>query len=670
MIRRLIPIALIVALFATAIPAPALALSTAGEIQLGKQADADIVQGNVIENDPLLNKWVRSITDRLWTQVARKDVPYNIKIIDDSSINAFSTLGGYIYADEGLLDFVQSDDELAGVLGHETGHIERRHAVTLQAKAQGINLLFAIASLFSPLIYRFGQIAQAGLMAKLSRVDELQADQYGLLLMSRSGYDPDAMVTFMQHLGTLDKSRPDLLSKYLEDHPEPDKRVGHLLGYDQLDPTKVTTDEVLAAGVHDFDTARYSIARLKFEKVLKAQPDNAQALLDLGQSQLALGLVNKSAQTLAEAAQKGNAQTRQIALNRMAALRDMERRHTVLLQPNLGSLRTQLDEANSTLARAATEVEARSQAGRDQLKSMQNRLQELSYEIPDFSRVEIHRGSRLETVVKDLETMARAIDSALDHTHTVLTNIGSLERNKEGGVIKDSADILHELQAPLAQSPMTADSIALLPSYPRMISEVNAASGDMIRAADASRAALAMTDVSMGDLDAFLKQLNRVQLDVFGDINQWDYNQIVPLMKKANDSLNDAANAASESNQLYNMARSRQLQTRITMLGVGTSPERYATLQKALDLRVGSSGMDYSTMLHRGLTPGDVAAAAIVAADTNATTGQILQEAAASHKPIVDVANTRGMHAQALEIFLGLVYLDYTDDPQKELHGG
>ncbi|MBV8354379.1 MAG: M48 family metalloprotease, partial [Candidatus Eremiobacteraeota bacterium] len=226
MIRRLVPIALIAALLSTAIPAPALALSTAGEIQLGKQADADIVQGNVVENDPLLNRWVASVTDKLWTQVARKDVPYNIKILDDSSVNAFSTLGGYVYIDEGMLDFVQSDDELAGVLGHETGHIERRHAVTLQAKAQGINLLFAIASLFSPLVYHFGQIMEAGLMAKLSRVDELQADQYGLLLMSRAGYDPEAMVTFMQHLGTLDKDRPELISKYLEDHPEPDKRVG------------------------------------------------------------------------------------------------------------------------------------------------------------------------------------------------------------------------------------------------------------------------------------------------------------------------------------------------------------------------------------------------------------------------------------------------------------
>lgn len=670
MIRRLVTLALVIALFSAAIPAPALALSTSGEIQLGKQADADIVQGNVIETDPLMIRWVNSISERLWTQVARKDVPYNFKIIDSSTINAFSTLGGYLYLDEGLLDFVQSDDELAGVIGHETGHIERRHVVTMNAKAQGINLLFAIASLFSPLIYRFGQIAQAGLLAKLTRVDELQADQYGLLLMSRAGYDPEAMVTFMQHLGSLDKSRPDLINKYLADHPEPDKRVGHLMGYEQLDPTKVTDEQILAAAVHDFDSARYSIARLQFEKVLKAQPGNAQALLGLGQTQLALGLVSKSEQTLAEAAQKGNVQTRDAALNRIAALREMEKRRTVLVQPNLGALRAQLDEANTTLQRAGTAVSSRRDAGRDQLKSMQNRLQSLSYEIPDFSRINIRRGSRLETVVKNLESMARSIDSALDHSNTVLTNIGSLERNKDGGVLKDSADILHELQAPLAQSPMTADSIAMMPSYPHMLSDVNAGSNDMIRAVDASRAALAMTDVALGDLDEFLKQLNRVQLDYFGDLNQNDYNLLVPLMKKANDSLNAAAVAASQAGQLYNMARSRQLQTRITMLGVGTSPQRYATLRKALQVRLGSAGIDYSAMLHQGLTPGDVAAATIIGADTNSSAGAVLQEAASARRPVVDIGNSRGIHAEALEIFLGLVYLDYTDDPQKEVHGG
>jgi hypothetical protein len=77
----------------------------------------------------------------------------------------------------------------------------------------------------------------------------------------------------------------------------------------------------------------------------------------------------------------------------------------------------------------------------------------------------------------------------------------------------------------------------------------------------------------------------------------------------------------------------------------------------------------YGQLLHDDLSPGEVTAAAIVAADTNATPAALEQDALANHRSIVDVANARGMSAEALEIMLGLVYLDYTDDPDKEARG-
>src|SRR5580704_7188367 len=117
--------------------------------------------------------------------------------------------------DVGTLDFVQSDDELAGVIGHETGHIERRHVVQNANKAQLLNILFGIGSLFSPFLYRFGQLIEAGAMAKVQRQDEYQADKYGLMLMTRAGYDPDAMVSFMRHLNAFYGEHNSLLDKYL-----------------------------------------------------------------------------------------------------------------------------------------------------------------------------------------------------------------------------------------------------------------------------------------------------------------------------------------------------------------------------------------------------------------------------------------------------------------------
>src|ERR1700682_4132866 len=181
-VRRLVHATLAFSLLCTAIPAPARAVTTQSEILQAKGSDKQVLEQYNVVTDPLLNQWINEVGNKLWAQTARHDVPYNIKIIDSQDINAFTIGGGYIYINEGTLDFVQSDDELAGVMGHETGHNERRHTVTLPAKANALNLLFGIASIFSPFIYRFGQIAEAGILAKQSRADELQADQYGMLL--------------------------------------------------------------------------------------------------------------------------------------------------------------------------------------------------------------------------------------------------------------------------------------------------------------------------------------------------------------------------------------------------------------------------------------------------------------------------------------------------------
>jgi len=140
-------------------------------------------------------------------------------------------------------------------------------------------------------------------------------------------------------------------------------------------------------------------------------------------------------------------------------------------------------------------------------------------------------------------------------------------------------------------------------------------------------------------------------------------------MATASDSLNRAAVAASQAAQLFMMARSRQLQTRIDMQGLASSPDRYATLRRAIDVRFHNEPMTYDAMLHGNTSPGEITAAAIIAADTNVAPGVILQESTATHRSLVDIANSRGMHAEALEIMLGLVWLDYTDDPDKEARG-
>lgn len=670
MLRRTIPLVTIVSLLTAVSPAPVSAMSTQSEIALGQSEDQQIVASSVIETDPLLNAYVQGIAGNLWNQVARKDIPYSVKIIKDDQINSFATLGGFVYVNEGLVDFVQSDDELASVLGHETGHIERRHLLSMYSKAEILNILFGIASIFSPIIYEFGGLAEAGLMAKVSREDEIQADRYGLQLMSRAGYDPESMVTMMAHLATLQEEHSDAVTKYLEDHPDPRKRVAHLMGYPELDPTTVTPSQQLVQASSDEERARYSFARVRLNQVLKADPQSSEALLDLGQSELALGLPNKSEQSLAEAAQLGSPATRATAQQRIVALRKMEAQRVTLSKPDLPKLQTAVQDAQSAHVVSATEIQARASQGRDQLKAVKSRLETIQYEVPDLSRINVKRGSRVEAIVKNLNSITRAVNSALQDaggTSGPIGGVGSLEKNKESGTLRESAEIYKEMLAPFAMTPIPTQSLAVLPSYPNMMSELSVADGEMLRSVDAARASLTILDQTFGDLDEFLKELDHASVSFNGDISQSEYLTLAPMMKKVVDQFNSAAIASSQGAQLFNLARSRQLSTRITLLGLGTSPQLYSTLRYALQQRFGMNGVDYRTMLRDGLTPGDVVAATIIAADIKSTAQSVIAEAKSSGTTVIDVANAHKMHAWPLEIFVGLVYLDYTDDPIKEL---
>jgi beta-barrel assembly-enhancing protease len=668
LIRRFAVISLTVAMVSATIPAPAFALPTSTEIQIGKEYDKQITDSSVIVTDPLLNGWINDVSNKLWAQTARKDVPYSIKIIDDPEINAFSTLGGYIYINEGTVDFVQSDDELAAVIGHETGHIERRHAVTSNNKASILNVVFGIASLFSPFLYRFGQLIQAGALARISRDDENEADKYGVLLMTRAGYDPDAAITFMTHLGATEKESKGALDKYLADHPGTDKRLANLRGDPGLNPATRTDDQRLAQAIHDLDTARYAIASRKFADLLTRRPEDSTARFDLGESQLALGQVSKGEQNLAAAAEKVSPQAQALAQVRIKGLRDAERRLD-LLHPDLRPLRDQLATAQSNETLAGTAIATRRQQGLDQLKAISSRVQNIVYGMPNLGNIQPRKDSRLEALMRNITTMSKSIATAIGKSSETIAGVGSLERNKQGGLLRENADILTELAAPLKLDAAPPQALATFSSYPRMFESIGAGDADMVRGVDAARASLALLDVGAGDLDVLVRELQHVGFDGTGDIQLVDYKRIEPLVTKAVDALNKAAVGSTQASQLYNMARARQLETRIDMLGLQESADRYATFQHALDVRFHTTGVDYDQLARQDLTPGQVAAAVIVGADTNAAPQAVLAEAKATGRSVIDLANARGMYAQSLEIFLGLIYLDYTDDPDKEALG-
>ncbi len=162
---------------------------------------------------------------------------WTFHIIQDKDINAFSLPGGLIYINSGLLSFVKSDDELAGVLAHEITHAAHHHAVALAHEAGKMNTEMALGMIAALLAHvpmqdvanlsAGAQYAQMGVMNnKYSDKAERDADHGGAILMAKAGFNPVGMLTFMQRLAEQERRSPDIQLGILRDHPYTQERVG------------------------------------------------------------------------------------------------------------------------------------------------------------------------------------------------------------------------------------------------------------------------------------------------------------------------------------------------------------------------------------------------------------------------------------------------------------
>jgi Zn-dependent protease with chaperone function len=653
--RSSIALALLVSLIVGNTPLPAGAVSTGTEIRIGQQAAAQVDRENPVLSDPILNNWVNSIGANLSQYRARPDITYNFKILDTNDINAFSLPGGFVYLNYGLLNFVNSDDELAGVMGHEMGHVERRHQITLNAKAQIINLILGILAMASPFVYRFGSLIDNLSVYKLSRVDELQADQYGLLLMTRAGYDPNGMTSFMERLGQKGHGNSDLLNKYFETHPESPARVAHLRGYPEF--TQVTNDALLAQAIHDENEGRYAYAQHKLSVVLEKDPNNQLALLHEGQVDLALGNFMESQQALAkvEHATNKSSAAESAAQHELALMPKSQTPGSKLLHPNIAPLVEQVATVIGATAATSTALDDRIKLLRDDFGRFNARLNSLSYEVPNFSNINVRPGSRVEGVLNDLSHMARDINIVFDKSSALMTNAP--------GMLRDDISVLNEMQAPLHRKTMTATDIELLPFYPELLTQMASSQSDLLSGVTAARGSVALGYQSLAPLDDYFRQLNRSQLDFGGDLSPRTAQDLKPLALKAIAVLDQAASAAETAQTFYFNAQARQLISGITMLGVGVSQGRYDSLARVLQLRLGVDPPTYEESVRLGLSAGDITAATWLAAEEKVPVSTVVNEQRATGKSIIDIASDKHLSQESLEVIMGLIYEGYAEKP-------
>ncbi|MDI7261556.1 MAG: M48 family metalloprotease, partial [Thermodesulfobacteriota bacterium] len=203
-------------------------LSERDEISLGGETDVEIVRQYGIYEDPKLTAYLNGICQRLGKISHRPHLTYHFKIVDASVLNAFAVPGGYIYFTRGILSALNSEDELAGVMGHEIGHIAARHSAQQYSKAQLAQLGLGVGSILtdSPVLMNVAQLGVGMLFLRFSRDNEREADDLAIAYSSKAGYDAAQLASFFE---TLERMNPGSdrsgLPGWFSTHPSPEDRV-------------------------------------------------------------------------------------------------------------------------------------------------------------------------------------------------------------------------------------------------------------------------------------------------------------------------------------------------------------------------------------------------------------------------------------------------------------
>ena len=205
-------------------------MSEAQEIELGKQMDVEIRREMGLYDDPELQSYVEEVGMRLARASERPNLPWHFAVVDQPAINAFALPGGYIYLTRGILPFLDNEAELAGVLGHEIGHVTARHSAQQYTQSTAAGIGVTLLSIFVPEarpLQNLTETALGVLFLKHGRDDERQADELGVKYTASTGWDPEGVAGMLRTLGRLDEADGQRrgVPNWLATHPTPADRV-------------------------------------------------------------------------------------------------------------------------------------------------------------------------------------------------------------------------------------------------------------------------------------------------------------------------------------------------------------------------------------------------------------------------------------------------------------
>lgn len=215
------------------------------EISIGRQGDADIRKEYRVYPDRALRDYVQTVGERVAVKSHRPGLIYHFTLLDTPDVNAFALPGGYVYITRGLLAYLNSEAELAAVLGHEVGHVTARHGVRQYSAALAAGLGYAIGSVLVPELQRetarsVFNLLSTSLLRGYGREHELEADRLGAEYLARGGYDPDAMIKvigilknqeeFERRVAAAEGREPRVYHGVFATHPSNDRRLQEVVG--------------------------------------------------------------------------------------------------------------------------------------------------------------------------------------------------------------------------------------------------------------------------------------------------------------------------------------------------------------------------------------------------------------------------------------------------------
>ncbi len=234
-------------------------MSESSEINIGKENDPKIREKFGVYDNAELQAYVNRVGQKLAAQSDRPNLVYHFTVLDSPEVNAFALPGGYIYITRGLLAYLNSEAELAAVLGHEIGHVAARHAVRQYTKATATGFVGAVIGVATGIQVTqdlFDNIVGNAILSGYGRDNELEADRLGAKYSARAGYDPHAVI---QVLGILknqeeyeikraaaENREPHIYHGVYASHPSADKRLQEVVG--QADRFKTLAEPKVARG--------------------------------------------------------------------------------------------------------------------------------------------------------------------------------------------------------------------------------------------------------------------------------------------------------------------------------------------------------------------------------------------------------------------------------------